>query len=579
VSTARVLLALSSETPAEVATPVEAALTALDLEVHRVDLGRISGGTGVSVIDRVAKALLGEVEHRRLEREIAAFLPDVAVALDPGAAAALVRERDRAGAHATPVVAIAAELAPRSSWAVDADRYVAIDDEAAVALGELGVDGARVVVCGAPTKHAFASAALEDRAALRARFKLPADEAVVLVEAARLPVETLSQLVLQLALLDGKPALLFEAGDDPQVAAQLRRQVPPLGLRAKLFGDTADAPLLWRAADVVVARPRTRAILQTLVTGAAFIAIEPHGEREIAEARALEERGIGASAKVLLVAASLGPLCKDARVRAAAARAAESRGRPTGSPGDAADAIATLVRDVAVDREAVLAETRAAAAERAAAADVARESSAAAEARRATPPGDLEDLGGFGDLDDLDDLGGGGHEAEPGPPIDEVHAGAAGRETSARRGGAAGPGLDPAALARLRLELDVTEARLRKELLDVRADAERWSERRVLAERKGDLGLAAEAGRAADRKRARMHVVLEDIARVAAERQRLATVTGGSGTGSGGPAGAAKSTSIDDELEAMKRTQKQKSPTVEDELAALKRKMHTEKKK
>ena len=579
MSPARVLMALSSDTPFELVAPVEAALVALGLEVHRVDLGRITTGTGVGVIDRVAKALLGEVEHRRLEREIAAFVPDVAVALDPGATAALVRERDRAGAHAAPVVAIVPELGPRPAWAVDADRYVAIDDEAAVALGELGVDGARVHVEGAIVKHAWAIAAREDRAVLRTRFKLPADEAVVLVEAGRLPAETLSQLALQLALLDGKPAVLFEAGDDAQVAAQLRRQVPPLGIRAKLFGDTADAPLLWRAADVVVARPRPRAIMTSLAVGAAFIAIEPSGEREQAEARALEERGIGATAKVLLVAAALGPLCKDARVRAAAARAAEARGRPaslatdgSAASGDAADAIATLVRDVAADREAVLAETRAARVERAAAFDSAREASAAADARRATPPGDLEDLGG----DDftssvVDDLGEPGGDAAP-------SSGA-----SSRTAGASGPsGPDPAALTRLRAELDTTEMRLRKELAEVRADADRWAERRVLAERKGDLGLAADAGREADRKRARAQMVQEELARIAAERKRLASMTTGAGGGSASSSArrpAATASNLDDELEAMKRSQRQRSSSVDDELEALKRKMRTEGKK
>jgi hypothetical protein len=325
---------------------------------------------------------------------------------------------------------------------------------------------------------------------------------------------------------------------------------------------------------VVVARARPRAILNSLVTGAAFIAIEPSGEREQAEARALEERGVGASAKVLLVAAALGPLCNDARVRAAAAKAAEARGRPATGTGDAADAIATLVRDVAADRDAVLAETRAAREERAAAADVARESFAAAEARRVTPPGDLEDLSGFGDLDDLDAAGGAASAAAGADAEVEDLGGGPAAPPPPR---APGAGLDAATLARLRVELDVTEARLRKELLEVRADADRWAERRVLAERKGDLNLAAEAGREADRKRARLHVVLEDIARVVAERQRLAARAGADKPPAS--ASARASSSLDDQLDAMKRAQKQSAPSVDDELAALKRKMQDAKKK
>jgi hypothetical protein len=257
---------------------------------------------------------------------------------------------------------------------------------------------------------------------------------------------------------------------------------------------------------------------------------------------------------VLLVASVLGPLAKDARVRAAAAKAAEARGRPHGRDGDAADAIATIVRDVATDREAVLAETRAAAAERAASADSARAASAAAEARRSTPPGELEDLGGedfaASVSGDLGDLGGDGHAAAsastPPPPSTP-----------------SGP--DPAMLSRLRTELNANEVRLRKELAEVRADADRWAERRTLAEKRGDRGLAADAGREADRKRARVQVILEDLARIAAERQRLAHVAGGA--------------TIEDELDAMKRSQRHRVATVEDELAALKKKMHSEGKK
>jgi UDP-N-acetylglucosamine:LPS N-acetylglucosamine transferase len=268
----RALLAVSTDTPDELLAPVEAAL-ALELEVARVDLGRVSTASGAGALerlDRLVKAVvtLGEGGERRLQRELQAFGPDVAIALDPGAAAALVRERDRA-ARAVPVIAVVTELAPRPAWAVDADRYVAVDDEAAVALADHGVDGARVHVVGALPRHAWGRAGRADRAALRAKFKLPAGEPVALVFAARLGAETLAQVALQLSLLKKSPYVLFDAGDDTDAAAQLRRQVPPLGLKAKLFGQIADAPELWRAADVVLARPRPRAVHETLACGCA----------------------------------------------------------------------------------------------------------------------------------------------------------------------------------------------------------------------------------------------------------------------------------------------------------------------
>src|SRR5262249_44002110 len=172
---------------------------------------------------------------------------DAAVVFDPHAALALTVARDQVQ-NPAPVVAVIGELEPTPAWAqTDADRFVAVDELAAVALADAGVEGDRILVVGAIGERAFAEAGAQDRAALRARFKLGGK--VALVEVAGLGAELTSQLALQLSLLDGGDAttFLFDAGADAEAAGVLRRQVPTLGLRAKLFGATADAPLLWRA--------------------------------------------------------------------------------------------------------------------------------------------------------------------------------------------------------------------------------------------------------------------------------------------------------------------------------------------
>ena len=86
---------------------------------------------------------------------------------------------------------------------------------------------------------------------------------------AGLGAEQTGSLALQLSLLDGHDAIqyLFDAGNDAEVAAVLRRSVPSLGLRGKLFGATPDAALLWRAADVIVARPKPEVIARVLLVG------------------------------------------------------------------------------------------------------------------------------------------------------------------------------------------------------------------------------------------------------------------------------------------------------------------------
>src|SRR4029078_2359769 len=63
------------------------------------------------------------------------------------------------------------------------------------------------------------------------------------------------------------------AAADADAAAVLRRQVPSLGLRAKLFGATPDAALLWRAADAIVARARLEVISRVMLVGGKLVAL------------------------------------------------------------------------------------------------------------------------------------------------------------------------------------------------------------------------------------------------------------------------------------------------------------------
>src|SRR2546430_10932550 len=242
------------------------------VRVRAIDVGQAGGGGG-GVTDRVRRALLGEGAERKLRRELEANPPDAAVVFDPHAALALTVARDQVQ-NPAPVIAVVGDLDPAAAWAnTDADRFVAIDELAAVALADAGVEGERILVVGAIGERAFADAGRDDRAALRTRFKLSGK--VALVEVAGLGAELTGQLALQLSLLDGGDAItfLFDAAGDVDAAAVLRRQVPTLGLRAKLFGTTGDAALFWRSADVIVARPRPEVISRVLLVGGKLVAL------------------------------------------------------------------------------------------------------------------------------------------------------------------------------------------------------------------------------------------------------------------------------------------------------------------
>ncbi len=545
----KVLVVTSAGAPSPVVTPVLAALEAHGLVVRAIDVGRVgaraSGGAW-----KVVKAIVGELAERRLARELADHPPDVAVAFDPGSASVLSAARDESEAPA-PVVAVVPELEPNGEeWAASAaDRYLTVDDAAAVALADGGVDGTRVLPVGPFCPLPYAQAGREARAALRGRFKLPATGPVVLVEVVGLGYETTSQLALQLSLASAKAAYLFAAGDDADAATALRRQVPTLGLKAKLFGHTSDAPFLWRAADVVIARPRVQAVAKAMAVGARMVALAPEDGAGKALAGSLEGRKLGVAAQ--------GPLFVSSALDALLAAAAPATLEGEDGAGNTADVVWVVGRarrEIADEvRAAERAETRARVHAATAAASAAERQSAAA--------GDLEDLGwGDGDSDE---------PAAAAPP-------------------------DRAEIERLRKDVEARIARVQRTIADAQQSAARWQKKAEDGRKAGSEQAAREAERNADLERARMHAALTEMAELSSEKAALdkaaaaapprAETTGSPPPRSAPPPRAERS--VDDLLRDMKRQGggaaerpgKKPASTVDDELEALKRKMSGKKK-
>lgn len=375
-----VLVVTSASADPAVVVPVLAACEASGMRVRAIDVGAAGAGGG-GLTDRMRRAIYGESAERRLRKEIDGNPPDVAIAFDPFAAQVLSLARDQAG-NPAPVVAVCADLEPGASWGqADADRYCATDNETAVALADTGAEEDRVLVVGPIGERMWADAALEDRAGLRARFG--AGDRAVVVEVAGLGAELTGQLVMQLSLAEVSEHVtyLFDAGTDVDAAAAVRRQVPVLGLRAKLFGQSADAGRYWRAAEVIVARPRTRTVARAMLVGARLLALvddEVSGAARIASALELRGRGAGARG-VLLVSSGLEMLMRTA---------------PPAPAADGADHVVDVVWTVAGERRAVIEERRAAARAETHARIKDATAATAAAAKQTTAAGDLEDLGG-----------------------------------------------------------------------------------------------------------------------------------------------------------------------------------------
>lgn len=513
----RVLALTSNSSPAHAAIPVIAALQASGMRVRAMDVGRLGARAGGPAA-RVVKAIAGELAERRLARELAANPPDVGLAFDLGSVEALTELR-RHAPNPVAVIAVVAELDPDPGWAeVSADRYLAIDAEAAVALADAGVPEERVMTVGPLAELGYAEAGGQKREVLRARFGLPVSSPVVLVEVDGLGYETSSQLALQLSLV-GSPGVhyLFAAGRDAEAATALRRAAPTLEIKAKLFGDTDDAPLLWRCADVVVARPRARSVSRALVINAKMVSFLPEDAAGEKLAQDLEVRGMGRSApNALLVSSALEPLLATPH-------------KPSSRTGtDGAANVADIVYVIGKQSGDVVRETASAGPSSYAGAA----ESAAAEPAAA---GGLEDLSGGG----LEDLFG---------------------DSASATGGAKNQRL---------AELSVKLSQLAKQVGEAQTKIDQWENKKARAEADNDSERASQAGRNADLERARMHQALAQMAQLESEIRRIEKA-GHKPRPSASAGGRRSRSSLDDMLGDMKKRQR---AGVDDELAALKQRM------
>lgn len=559
----QVLIVTSSGAPPSAVVPVLAAIEAAGMRVRAIDVGAVGAGGG-GVADRMRRALMGEGAERKLRKELELSPPDAAVVFDPHSALALTVARDQVMQPA-PVIAVVGDLDPVPAWAqTDADRFIAVDELAAVALADAGVEGDRILVVGALGERAFAEAGATDRTLLRTRFKLGGR--VALVEVAGLGAEMTGQLAMQLSLLDANEHItfLFDAAGDADAAAVLRRQVPSLGLRGKLFGATADAALLWRAADVIVARPRPEVIARVMLVGGKLVSLVddqlPSGARATT---ALEARKRAIAAKGLLMLSS--------------ALDSAFHGTPPHPTEDGADHVADIVALVAGEKRAVVDERRFAA--QAATREKVRTASAAAHAAAATTamPGELEDLGGGSTPD----------------PVDLP---------------------DKAELERLRNEVAQRVTELTKSMTAARDAAADAADKAKGAHARGATDEATQLERKADAERSRMHALLAELATLESEIKELERAiaqiadlpkpppaSARPRSDSAPPPPRGKPASIDDELAKLKRNAgapttsappkpgakpsasssspspapKKSSGNVDDELAALKKKMQS----
>jgi UDP-N-acetylglucosamine:LPS N-acetylglucosamine transferase len=531
-----VLIVTSAGAGPAAVVPVLAALEVAGVKARAVDIGGAGGG-GAGVSDRFRRAILGETAQRKLRREVNAMPPDVALVFDPHAGLAMTVVRDET-LLAMPVVAVVSDLAPGPAWAqTDADRFLVVDDYAAFALAQHGVESERIVVVGAFGPYVFSASGQRSPSDIRQTFKL--GQRVVLVVIAGMPPEQVGQLLLQLSLLSDTADVLFlfDAGADIDSAAVVRKQVPSLGLRGKLFGASADAPLFWRAAQTIVAKPTIEVISCASLVGVPLLALcETAHHQELGGA--LQQRGRGiTAASTLLLSGALESMLR----------------HPVLTPlPDAASITADAVVTIAAQKREVVEERRGAVAGQVRERVRAVNRAAAVNAGTSTPAGGLEDVSA---------------PTAAVPPVADAP--------------------DAAELDNLRKQMRQRLAQLRQAVTSSRVASDRHNNLAQQSRQSSDLSQAELYDRQADLEQTRMHGILSDMAALESELQQLETLKPGPARDQEPAPRANMQSQIDDELSRLKSTTSgggsapksrpaapaKPAASVDDELAALKKKM------
>jgi hypothetical protein len=133
-----------------------------------------------------------------------------------------------------------------------------------------GVPRERIAVTGVPIPLGLVPSG--DRAAARTEAGLSADAAVVVVRT-EVAADDLGPLLVQLTLLEGRPWILFDVGEDVAAAERLRAEVPRLGIAAKMFAAGPDEARFHALADVIVGPADPFAVARTFAVGAAAVVL------------------------------------------------------------------------------------------------------------------------------------------------------------------------------------------------------------------------------------------------------------------------------------------------------------------
>jgi processive 1,2-diacylglycerol beta-glucosyltransferase len=231
-----------------------------------------------------------EFTARNIHGMIARMQPSAVVcthAFPCGVMAAYKREFD----PALPVLGIVTDFVVHPFWIYkNIDAYAVATPEIRATMIERGIDPAAIEVDGIPVDPRFGIGG-EDRAALRARLRLPPGGPVVLVMGGGLGLGPLATTVRGLARVGSHVTPVVIAGKNRALEERLREAARRDGTNVRVLGFVDNVPDWMRAADVLVTKPGGLTTSEALAAGTPMVLLRPLPGQEERNAAYLVSQG------------------------------------------------------------------------------------------------------------------------------------------------------------------------------------------------------------------------------------------------------------------------------------------------
>ena len=238
---------------------------------------------------------LDKLNTRPLVKLLRQYQPDLIVCTHflPAEIVSWLKAKERLSSRQ---VIIVTDFDVHAMWLVHHyEQYFVAIEEARVYLEALGIKPEKITVSGIPIDPVFART--KDKQKMRAKHRLAADRATILLSAGGFGVGSVDALIAALMPLKQRAQIVAICGRNEELKSRLDRQASRLKADAtvlvKPFGYTQEMDELMTASDVVLGKPGGLTTCEALAKGLVFAIVNPIPGQEERNSDHLLEAGVG----------------------------------------------------------------------------------------------------------------------------------------------------------------------------------------------------------------------------------------------------------------------------------------------